>query len=728
MDETRSTMILMADDDPAQIILSEAALAGAGFVVHSVGDGADAVEQFDEVKPDIVILDVNMPRMSGIDACRAIRERAGGRALPILMLTGRNDLVSISDAFSAGASDFAQKGINPRLLVERVRFLLRDRDMQEELRTSRSKLLLAQRIARVGHWELAADGRTLHVSPMLGEILEVDPGSLRSFEDFVRMIGKSGQFALRQAFLACATGEGRCSFDHDLRTAAGTAVCVHLEAELVSEAGHPQDGIVIVTLQDLTRLHRAEEAVRTLSYSDAATGLPNRQQLSEQITAALQDTAGIVASGVVAFRIHNLGHVVQAQGLEAANELVARVAERLECELASISDGATVPWRASSAAVCRTAEAELAMFLRSRISADHLAELAYSVLQSLASSPPGDDARYMPGISVGIAFAGGDKLDAEQLLQRAHAAAEQATYPWSCETYSPVPQERSRRRLKLESVLRTAVERGELSLAFQPRIAIEDYELVGVECLARLSNAELGDVEPAEFIPVAESAMLIDGIGRWVLREACRQLAVWRKDFEREFFVSVNLSALQLRDPGLVGVVRDALETHGLPAGALELELAESSVVDLPAETRRTLDRLRDLGVRVALDDFGTVYSSFSQIRKLKFDSMKLDRSLMADLYTDLGAQGVTSAVISMARTMRVRSVAVGIEDADTLEMVRALGCDEIQGKYVSAPLGPRDFESWLEGGGALGLARHGTLEVIDALEAVERRLRGSGG
>jgi len=726
MSETRSAMILMADDDPAQIILSEASLAGAGFVVHSVGDGADAVEQFDEVKPDLVILDVNMPRMSGIDACRAIREKAGGRELPILMLTGRNDLASISDAFSAGASDFAQKGINPRLLVERVRFLLRDRNLQEELRTSRSKLLLAQRIARVGHWELTLEGRTLHVSPMVGEVLGVDPGSLRSLEDFVRMLGKSEQFALRQAFLACATGHGRCSFDHDLRTPEGTGVCVHLEAELVGEPGQGQDGMVIVTLQDLTRLRRAEEAVRTLSYSDPATGLPNRVHLSEQVTVALRDSAGMQATGVVAFRIHNLDHVVQAQGLEAASKLVVRVAGRLEAELANLSDGATVPWRASSAAVCRTAEAELAMVLRSRISSDHLVELARTVLRSLASSPGGGDSEYLPGISAGIAIAG-EGGDAEQLLQHAHAAVEQAAGPWDFETFSTAPQVRSRRRLKLESILRGAIERGDLTLAFQPRIAIDDFTLKGVECLARLYDPELGEIEPSEFIPVAESAGLIDGIGRWVIGEACRQLAAWRKEFEQEFFVSVNLSAHQLRDPGLPRIVSESLAAHGLPGNALELEIAEAGVVEFPAETRSMLDKLRATGVHVALDDFGTVYSSFSQIRRLKFDSMKLDRSLMADLYTDLGAQGVTSAVISMARTMRVRSVAVGIEDADTLEMVRALGCDEVQGRYVSPPLGPGDFESWLANGGATGLAREGTLEVIDALEAVERRMRGSG-
>jgi EAL domain-containing protein (putative c-di-GMP-specific phosphodiesterase class I)/PleD family two-component response regulator len=728
MSDTRSPMILMADDDPAQILLSEAALAGAGFVVHSVADGADAVEQFDGVNPDIVILDVNMPRMSGIDACRAIRERAGERPLPILMLTGRNDLPSISDSFAAGASDFAQKGINPRLLVERVRFLLRDRDLQEELRTSRSKLLLAQRIARVGHWELTTDGRTLHVSPVLGEILEIDPKSLRSFEDFVRMLDRSEQFALRQAFLACATSEGRCSFDHKLRTTADRAICVHLEAELVDGAGQPQDGTVIVTLQDLTRLHRAEEAVRLLSYSDVATGLPNRRYLSEQIATALQDTAGLVAAGVVAFRIHNLDQVAQAQGLEAANQVVAGVARHLEAELANLSNGQTVPWRASSAAVSRTAEAEVAMLLRSRASAEHVVELACAMLRSLAAREPGGEDAYVPGVSAGIAFAESDRPDGEQLLQRAHAAAEHAATLWTCETYSPVPTARSRRRLRLESVLRTAVERGELSLAYQPRVAIDSYELAGVECLARLRSAELGEVEPSEFIAVAESAGLIDHVGRWVLDGACRQLAAWRKHFEREFLVSVNLSALQLRNPQLVEVVQAALETHGLPASALELEITESSAVESPEESRRMLDRLRATGVRVAIDDFGTGYSSLSQLRKLRFDSLKLDRSLTADLYTDLGAQGVTTAVISMARSMRVRSVAEGIEDAETLEMVRALGCDEIQGHYVSPPLSPREFESWLEDGGAAALARQGTLEVIDALEAVERRLRGSRG
>ena len=629
MDPTRTTTILMADDDPSQLLLAEAALAGAGFMVHTVNDGADAVEQFDAVRPDFVVLDVNMPRMSGIDACRELRRKAGNRALPILMLTGRNDLPAIGDAFAAGASDFAQKGLNPRLLVERVRFLLRDRELQEELVASRSRLLLAERIARVGHWELTVEGRSLHVSPMLGEILQVEPESLGRFEDFVKMLAPAEQVAVRQAFIACATGEGRFSLDHTLETAAGSAICVHQEAELVgAEPG--KAGSIIVTFQDLTRLHRAEEAVRQLSYFDTATGLPNRRHLSEQIAAALRDDAGIAAAAVVAVRIHGYERIVQARGLEFANRLVAIVGRSLERELENLSQGSALPWRAAHA-VCRTAEAELAMLLRSRVSRDHLAGVARAIVESASAHAGGPDADYTPSLSAGIAFADGE-ADAEQLLLNAHAAAEHATEPRSCEVFSPVPQARTRRRLAIESALRGAVERRELSLLYQPRVAVDTYDLTGVECSLRWDNAQIGAVSTDEFLSIAESTGLIDGIGRWTIEEACRQVSVWRKRFERDFFVSVKLGARQMRDPGLVALVRGTLERHELPSRALELAVSEENVLEAPKEARSALDSLRLGSVGVAIDDFGAGHSSLSQLRRLPFDCMKLGRGLVNDL------------------------------------------------------------------------------------------------
>ena len=718
----RDLKVLMADDDPAQLMLSEAALAGAGFLVYTVGDGMEAVEQFESIGPDLVVLDVNMPRLSGIDACRELRRRTGGRDLPILMLTGRNDLQAISDAFAAGASDFAQKGINPRLLIERVRFLLRDRALREELRASRAKLLLAQRIARVGHWELGTDGRTLHASPMIGEMLGVDSRTLQSYEDFVRLLPAASQFEARRAFLACATGEGPYRQDHSVRTADGRELGLHQEAELVRESDPPQDGVVLVTLQDLTRLHRAEAEVRQLSYTDTATGLPNRRRLAEQLAQALADRSAAAATAVVAFRIHDLAHVAQVHGSASSSSLIADVAGCIEAELARVSEGAAVPWRTAEAAVCRSADAQLALVLRSRVSESHLGEIARDMLAMLATDPPRADDGFAPGISVGLALADDAGSDPELLLQRAQAAAEQAALPWSIEHYSSASLEKSRRRHMIEAALRDAVRRGEVSLHYQPRVDVRGFETRGVECLVRWEHPEFGAIAPAEFLAVAESAGIVEEFGRWTLGEACRQLAGWRSRYERDLFVSVNLSTRQLHDPALVEFVRKVLELHEIPPAALELEITESSVVRSPTEARRVLGALRALGVRVAIDDFGAGYSSLGQLRRLPFDALKLDRSLMADLYTDLGAQGVTTAVIAMARSLNVRSVAEGVEDAATLEMLAALGCDEVQGHHVSPPLGPRDFEDWIEDGGALRLAPASALDVVNALEAVERR------
>jgi EAL domain-containing protein (putative c-di-GMP-specific phosphodiesterase class I)/DNA-binding response OmpR family regulator/GGDEF domain-containing protein len=720
MSEDRSTTILMADDDPAHLVLAEAALAGAGFMVHTVADGEDAVAQFNDVKPDCVILDVNMPRMSGIEACQRIRQLAGTQLLPILMLTGRNDLPAISDAFKAGASDFAQKGINPRLLVERVRFLLRDLETQEELRASRSKLLLAQRIARVGHWELGTNGRTLHVSPMVGEILGIDTASLQKFEDFLKLLEPAQQDEVRRAFVTCATGNGRFSFDHSLRSGQGDPVWVHQEAELIQGGGPAHEGTVIVTLQDLTRLHRAEEAVRQLSYFDPASGLPNRQYLSEAATSVLQDPEGAAATAIATFRIHDFDRIVQAEGREFANRLLAQVATLLEHEHSNVSQGGTITWRTSPVSVCRSAESELAMLLRSRVSPSHLLGVVRTMLVSVCTQLRQDGTGYVPAISTGIAFADADATTAEQLLQNAHTASRQATVPRSCEVFSRQSQARVRRRLQLEAALRGALERRELSLTYQPRVATDTFKLTGVECRLHWQHPQLGAIAPDEFLPIAEAAGLSHEMMRWTLDEACRHLSGWRKFYEREFFVSVGISSIQLRDPEFAATVLATLECHELPASALELELRESSVFDAPAEERAVLNELRRSGIGIAIDGLGTGYSSLLQVRKFQFDCMKLDRTLMADLYTDVGAQGVAAAIIAMARGMRVRSVAEGIEDSAQVQMLSALGCDELQGTCISPPLRTRDFEAWLEDGGARDLARRQDREFLEALESVD--------
>ena len=720
MKHSKTTTILMADDDPSHLMLTEAALAGAGFMVHTASDGEEAVRRFAELNPDCVVLDVQMPKMTGIEACRAIRQQAGNRLVPVLMLTGRNDLTAISDAYASGASDFAQKGLNPRLLVERVRFLLRDRDLREELRSSQSKLLLAQRIARVGHWELTGDGRTLNLSPMVGELLGLDAARLDRYEEFVALLDPADREIVRSSFVACATGNGGFGLDHRVQTVDGSTAWLHQEAELVEGAGGADGGVVIVTLQDLTRLHAAEESVRRLSYFDTTTGLPNRRHFCEEAARVLAASEGSTAAAVVAFRVHAFDRIVQAQGRDFGERLVAEAGRRVEEALGHIAQGRSILWSTGQSPVCRTADGELAVLVRSREAADHVATVTRAVLESLSANALPADSGFTPAISAGVALAGADGTDTAELLGKAHAAAETATLPRTCAFFSPMPQARLRRRLQIESALRAAVARGELQLQFQPRVAVDTFETTCIECVVRWDHPEFGSLHHDEFVAIAEESGVGEDIGRWAIDEACRRLAGWREHYEPKFLVSVGLGGRLLRDPGLAPAVRSALERHRLPPAALQLEVSEASLIDAPDAARATLAELHGCGVRIGLVDFGTGHSSLGQIRRVPFGSMKLNPALVANLYIDPWTQGVTAAVVAMARAMNIRAVADHIDDAATLDMLRALGCDEVQGRHVAVPMKAREFEHWVETGGAMHLARDSAAEITRVLQGIE--------
>jgi predicted signal transduction protein with EAL and GGDEF domain/DNA-binding response OmpR family regulator len=721
MSRSKTTTILMADDDPSHLMLTEAALAGAGFMVHTASDGAEAVQRFGELSPDCVVLDVQMPNMTGIEACRAIREQTTHRQVPVLMLTGRNDLTAISEAYAAGASDFAQKGLNPRLLVERVRFLLRDRDLREELRSSQSKLLLAQRIARVGHWELTADGQTRELSPIVAELLGREAERLERYEQFVALLEPADREAMRSAFIACATGNGGFGTDHRVRGPDGATLWIHQEAELIPAAEGAEGGVVIVTLQDLTRLHAAEESVRRLSYYDAPTGLPNRRLLCEEAARLLADPAVEGVAAVIAFRVHAFDRITQAQGREFGERLLAEAAARIEAELSRLAQARMIDWRAARSAVCRTGEGEVAVALRCREQADQVATVTRAVLDSLSEKALPADSGFAPAISAGIALAGADGTDAAELLGKAHSAAESATVARTFAFFAPMPQARLRRRLQAESTLRAAVARAELHMRFQPRVAVDGFETTCIECTVRVDGADAGaSLQDEEFASIAEDAGIAEDIGHWAIDEACRRAAGWREHFGRDFRVSVRLGGRQLRDARLPGTVRAAIDRYHLPAGSLQLELSEPSLLGAPDTVRAMLADLKACGVGIGLVDFGTGHSSLDQIRRLPFASMKLSPSLVSGLYLDPWTQGVTAAVVAMARAMNIRAVADNIDDSATLDMLRALGCDEVQGRHIAPPMKAREFEHWFETGGALSLAGISDTEMSRALDKID--------
>jgi EAL domain-containing protein (putative c-di-GMP-specific phosphodiesterase class I) len=307
--------------------------------------------------------------------------------------------------------------------------------------------------------------------------------------------------------------------------------------------------------------------------------------------------------------------------------------------------------------------------------------------------------------SIGIALYPFDGQDFDTLAQCADAAMYRAkqdgrnTYCF----YTAEMQALSARNLVLENALRRALERHEMQLVYQPQRAMGSAQVVGVEALLRWHHPELGWVAPSEFIPLAESSGLITAIGAWVLRTAARQLRAWIDRGLPAMTMAVNVSAMQFRQPNFPEQVGHILRDTGMAPQYLELELTESVASEDPLGAISVMDRLHALGVRLSIDDFGTGYSSLSYLKRFKVCRLKIDQSFVRGVTEDVEDQAIVAAIVSMARSLGMRTVAEGVETAAQMEFLRARGCDEVQGYLYSRPLPPEEVEAFVRSSAAHG-------------------------
>jgi diguanylate cyclase (GGDEF)-like protein/PAS domain S-box-containing protein len=295
--------------------------------------------------------------------------------------------------------------------------------------------------------------------------------------------------------------------------------------------------------------------------------------------------------------------------------------------------------------------------------------------------------------SIGVAVARAPGVDAEDLIRDADVALRRAKEQGRrghAEVFDAALAEEVRHRLELAAQLRGALQRRELRVVFQPLVAMVDGMPIGCEALLRWDHPERGELLPGAFLRIAEDDGLIVPIGAWVLEESCRQLAAWRAQ-GRDLWVSVNVSARQLAQIDFVAVVERALRESGVPASAICLEVTETAVLRRPDVARRTLEALRTLGVRVALDDFGLGYSSLTHLKALPVDVVKVDRSFVADLVRSTEDRAVVEAVLTLARRMGLTVIAEGVETADQDELLREMGCPVVQGYLYGRPVPPAE-------------------------------------
>jgi diguanylate cyclase (GGDEF)-like protein/PAS domain S-box-containing protein len=693
----KQELVLVADDDPTMRILVREALEPHGLDVIEVESGAAALEAFARHEPDLVLLDVQMPGMDGYEVCARIRLHPGARHTPVMMMTGLDDVESIRRAYEAGATDFVTKPIPWLILSHRVRYLLRAAENVAELRRSRERLTAAQRLARMGSWELDFETRELFgseealalfgLAPHEGPI---DPAVVE------RVIHPDDLPVLRAALLACLQGGESLHQDFRVTLPDGLERLIHAQAQLVLDASGHRLGVE-GTLQDVTERRRAEEQIRYLAYHDALTGLGNRLLFKERLGLALaQARRNESAIGILFLDLDHFKRINDTLGHSVGDLLLQGVADRL---VASVRDSDTVARTTaadSAAAISRLGGDEFTILLSDVKDAQDLAKVARRVLETFARPFNLEGHEIVISGSIGIAAWPMDGDDVETLLRNADTAMYHAkdrgrnNYQFYTEAMNAVALS----RLILEGKLRRALEHGELELHYQQKVSLSDGRTTGMEALLRWRDAELGMVLPDVFIPIAEETGLIVKMGEWVLREACRQLVRWRDAGHPTAPIAVNLSVHQFRSLRLVESVRRALQESGVDPSLLELEITESVLMRDAATVVSALRELRGLGIRISIDDFGTGYSSLSYLRQLPVDTLKIDRAFVSEIENSPDDAALTAAIISMGKALRLRVVAEGVETEAQRDLLTRWGCDEMQGYLIGRALPPAEIEA----------------------------------
>lgn len=690
--------ILVVDDDMAGLLMASETLESAGFEVFEAEDGLEAIEQYDKHQPDLVVMDVVMPRMNGFDSCALIRKSEGGEHIPILMITGLDDLDSIQQAFEAGATDFVTKPINFFLLPYRIRYMMRSAKAADDLRTSQVKLDKAQRIAKLGHWEWIPKNDIFDWSGECKNILQSESLG-NKLEQFLETIHEDDRSLVSNILERARSDAGR--FNFDFRTRSGkqneTPRIIHVEAEPES-ANH-----MVGTIQDITERTNAEEQIHNLAYYDLVTGLPNRAHLYDMISLALANSKqNSEKFGLLFLDLDHFKQVNDTLGHNAGDLLLRQVSARLQDAIRQ-TDTVTRPeelqGKKPTETIARLGGDEFVVLLNHVERVEDAAYVARRICKELAKSFNLDGNEVSITTTIGISLFPSDGDSAEQLLKHADVAMYHAKEQGrnGYQFYSQSIHQLTLDRFALERDLRKTLETNGFHLEYQPKMALRDSTITGLEALVRWEHPERGKVSPADFIPLAEETGLIVPLGEWVLRTACEQMVRWLEAGIPPFVMAVNCSAIQLMRTDMATVIKSVLKSTGLNPNYLEIELTESLLMQNVEEGIVILQALKDLGLHVSIDDFGTGFSSLSYLKRLPADKLKIDQSFIRDLTTDPGDAAIVTSIITLAHNLELTVIAEGVENSEQLGFLRAKRCDEVQGYLISRPMPADAFAQWMQ-------------------------------
>ncbi len=488
-------------------------------------------------------------------------------------------------------------------------------------------------------------------------------------------------FQLAGARAYATQNEDPLSGSLEMRKADGSLFWIEATGRILDPA-NPQEGSIWI-FTDISERKAAESRAHFLAYHDQLTGLPNRSLAQDRLQLAIRTAErNETKLALLILDLDRFKTINDSLGHSAGDRLLIEVSRRLSNALRETDT------------ISRLGGDEFLVLLPDLPETEHCIHVLDKLRQNLIEPFPIDEHELTVTLSVGIALYPDDGEDLETLQKKADTAMYRAkqsgrnTYRF----FNKEMNDEAIERLAIHSDLLSALGRGEFELYYQPQVQIASGQLLGAEALLRWNHPDNGQMLPGRFIPPAEESGLIVPIGAWVLQEACRTAASWPAQNLPDIQVAVNLSALQFKQGDIEATVTQALESSGLDPQRLELELTESILIQDTEKVLTTIMRLKQLGVRLSVDDFGTGYSSLAYLKSFKVDKLKIDQSFIRDLAQDPDDAAIVRAIITMARSLGLTTIAEGVEDEVTLHHLRLYHCDEVQGYLVSRPLPARQF------------------------------------
>lgn len=700
---TDSASILLIEDNPGDARLIRELLrdAEAPFRLEHKDRLSDGIERFTEGGIQAVLLDLSLPDSQGLETLSRMHSQVVGA--PILVLTGLDDETLGLEAVQQGAQDYLVKGqIDGELLVRSIRYAIERTQIEQDLR--REQEFLKAVLGNVASVIVAcdADGVLTFFDRATQELYRV-PVPPEEWAQHFGLYMADGKTLMRmedvplfQAF------QGKSILNVEMVTAPIGAVSrTYLASGQPMLDASGQKMGAVVAMHDITERKTFEEQLEHQAFHDALTGLPNRTLFMDRLGHALVRTRRGPGSVAVLFLdLDNFKMINDSLGHKVGDQLLILVSQRLQ--------GCIRP----EDTVARLGGDEFTILLEDITDPSDAARIAERIEEQLRSPiiMGGQDMLRTSSLegrelfistSIGIAIQASTDDHPDDLLRNADIAMYEAKSKGKARyaVFEPRMKARASEHLRIETELRRAIEREEFRVYYQPIVCLDTGNISGVEALLRWEHPTRGMVPPLEFIPLAEETGLIVPIGQLVLEEACRQARHWQELYPQpgggSLTMSVNLSARQFGHPKLLEDIARAIEETGLDACCLKLEITESIGVEDTGATIETLNRLKEMGIQLALDDFGTGYSALSYLKRFPISTLKLDRSFVAGLGRDAEDTAIVHAVIAFAKALGLSITAEGIETAEQLSALWALGCDHGQGYYFSKPL-PRDAMSAL--------------------------------